>query len=1023
MIPVEVTLRNFMCYDDNEGEPFRFNFRDHRLWSICGDNGAGKSAIFDAITYTLFGRHRGGERRDEELIRKGANEMACSFSFEHYSRLFRVTRTIKRKVKRSGEVAFDRACELDWFDTDSGAWREVSGSSTVTGLEDYVRTSLLGFDYDTFISSVLLLQGESDKLLRSKASDRFNYLSGILDLRRYARLEKIAWSRAKTFRDQHQLMADSLQELGIPSEEEVQKAAAKSVELNLAATKVEVQLKAADDRLARVMSFWDRSSRSALYETQAKDMEDALAHGAEIRADGAEKRVLTDAMPRLNDAVTALAAALSADGDAKKALDKSALIDQEGFAQAVLAAESIHNTARSKHEAKSAEMRKAREEQNKLASALALAQQLREFDSNIHRAEAEAEKLETETRDLEALRARRDRLELLHRTHPLITGYGASRKRQAEVLATFGEATATDALGAAQDARAQAELEIDQSRLKLAGQQELVGKLHGELSVAKGALKQREDAGSEGTCSHCGQVVSAAHIRKEISRARTEVAQLEAADESGTSQLKALAGQVDQLTARVRTLREEEQRIRQRVEALNQALARAAEIAGDRSWEEVPIDIKAALDGAPMAVETALRTVTTELEGLVDLRAEVLGLAGKDADLRSQRSLIAGWLVEKQLLLAQITPEQAERALAQKTEVDRYFAEAEPVEATLGEAVELAFSQVETARTKLVEATTEKSELVATAKVLGATAYGQRAAAAAAVRGLDERFLPASKEKIEQAQRRLLELAKAEEKLSVLEAAATELIGLQGQIREINEQLSQVPDTDRITIDMANEAVATAKAEHASAVDAARSSRDVSVTLSKQREERLAVQKQVDDLTAAHRIWDRLAKMLGRSGLQLTLMKRDLAEIERLTNVMLTTISGGMLQLSIEFLQGRGGEEIVFRCIDGASSEDALDVAFLSGGQRFRVAVALAAGIGQYAGLGASMPSQIIDEGFGSLDEKGRREMLEQIREMSEHFERIIVVSHTESFHDPALFPARYELRKDGRRTLVSRAV
>ena len=68
MIPVEVTLRNFMCFGEHEGEGYRFNFRDHRLWSISGDNGAGKSAIFDAITYTLFGRHRGGERRDEELI-------------------------------------------------------------------------------------------------------------------------------------------------------------------------------------------------------------------------------------------------------------------------------------------------------------------------------------------------------------------------------------------------------------------------------------------------------------------------------------------------------------------------------------------------------------------------------------------------------------------------------------------------------------------------------------------------------------------------------------------------------------------------------------------------------------------------------------------------------------------------------------------------------------------------------------------------------------------------------------------
>ena len=58
-----------------------------------------------------------------------------------------------------------------------------------------------------------------------------------------------------------------------------------------------------------------------------------------------------------------------------------------------------------------------------------------------------------------------------------------------------------------------------------------------------------------------------------------------------------------------------------------------------------------------------------------------------------------------------------------------------------------------------------------------------------------------------------------------------------------------------------------------------------------------------------------------------------------------------------------------------------------------------------------------------SLDENGRKEMLDTIREMSEHFVRVIVVSHTDSFHDPALFPARYELRKDGRKTLVTASV
>jgi DNA repair exonuclease SbcCD ATPase subunit len=49
--------------------------------------------------------------------------------------------------------------------------------------------------------------------------------------------------------------------------------------------------------------------------------------------------------------------------------------------------------------------------------------------------------------------------------------------------------------------------------------------------------------------------------------------------------------------------------------------------------------------------------------------------------------------------------------------------------------------------------------------------------------------------------------------------------------------------------------------------------------------------------------------------------------------------------------------------------------------------------------------------------------MLEAIRDMSQYFERIIVVSHTDSFHDPALFPARYELGKEGRKTLVTASI
>ena len=74
-------------------------------------------------------------------------------------------------------------------------------------------------------------------------------------------------------------------------------------------------------------------------------------------------------------------------------------------------------------------------------------------------------------------------------------------------------------------------------------------------------------------------------------------------------------------------------------------------------------------------------------------------------------------------------------------------------------------------------------------------------------------------------------------------------------------------------------------------------------------------------------------------------------------------------------------------------------MAFLSGSQKFRVAVSLALGIGQYASRQhRPIESVIIDEGFGCLDRHGRQVMIQELQNLRGQLRCILLVSHQEEF-------------------------
>ena len=161
-------------------------------------------------------------------------------------------------------------------------------------------------------------------------------------------------------------------------------------------------------------------------------------------------------------------------------------------------------------------------------------------------------------------------------------------------------------------------------------------------------------------------------------------------------------------------------------------------------------------------------------------------------------------------------------------------------------------------------------------------------------------------------------------------------------------------------------------------------------------------------LEASHKehLYKELTRLLGSDHLQRHLLQQAEVKIVENANEVLDRVSSGTLRL--ELTPGPGSRD---GKANARSSNKALDlyavhsetggvrmpVDLLSGGQRFRVAVSLALGIGRYASQGSCrIESVIIDEGFGSLDKTGRQEMIDELHLLKDELKRIILVSHQE---------------------------
>lgn len=186
MRPLVLRLCAFGPYKDKIEIDFRL-LGEKGVFLIFGDTGSGKTSIFDAICFALYGTVSGSVRSVDGLRSDFASLEVASYvelEFEHKGKVYKVVRVPKyfRKKKR-GEgligVAADATLEM--------SERIVTGFSQVT--EEI--TEILGISVKQFKYLSMLAQGEFQKLLNSETKEKSEIFRKIFDTTIFYRIEDV----------------------------------------------------------------------------------------------------------------------------------------------------------------------------------------------------------------------------------------------------------------------------------------------------------------------------------------------------------------------------------------------------------------------------------------------------------------------------------------------------------------------------------------------------------------------------------------------------------------------------------------------------------------------------------------------------------------------------------------------------------------------------------------------------------------------------------------------------------------
>ena len=182
MTPLKLTFAAFGPFRQKQTLDFS-ELGGSRMFLITGKTGAGKTTLFDAICYALYGEASGALRRADQLKSDFAGpDERCfvEFTFETNGRVYTVSRAPTQQLSRlrgEGERTVQTTASLRY---DTG--EEIAGVSTVNSAV----AEILGISAEQFRKIVLLPQGAFRSFLDSDSRKRQEIFRSIFNTQIFA---------------------------------------------------------------------------------------------------------------------------------------------------------------------------------------------------------------------------------------------------------------------------------------------------------------------------------------------------------------------------------------------------------------------------------------------------------------------------------------------------------------------------------------------------------------------------------------------------------------------------------------------------------------------------------------------------------------------------------------------------------------------------------------------------------------------------------------------------------------------